>query len=378
MTERHPQPRHVLLTGATGSLGSRVCVRLLDHATLVHCLVRGRDQQEATARLQHRLHDDHLTDIKHQGRLHAVPADITRPLLGLTPRSYDALAQTVGVIVHCAATVNLAAGYDPLAPVNVHGTRAVIAFAEHAAALTGRRPRLCAVSTLGTLIAARSAGHPVVDENTPATAETAGPLGYPRSKAAAEGELRAAAARGASITLLRPGIITGDPRTDATPFGSDLLAPLLRAAVALRAAPDTPAGLPLDTADAVSRATAVLALHPESAGRTFHLVRRRPFMLQALFAAARRAGHRLEPLPADRWWQRLDTRTDHPDVKEMIMLEGVYRRTFTHDADHGHLAPDVRADATSTFLEQAGIQSAALDDDYLDRLVPHLTAGAAR
>ncbi|GAA1939532.1 thioester reductase domain-containing protein [Kitasatospora viridis] len=366
------RPHAVLLTGATGSLGSRICAHLLTAtAATVHCLVRAADAASASARLTERLRAAGLTEETYRDRVVAVPGDLADHRLGLGARSYDALAETTGLIVHCGATVNLAADYEQLAPVNLGGTRAVVAFAERHALLTGRPAHLNHVSTLGSLLGARAAGLPAVDERTRASPQTAGPLGYPRSKAAAEGEVRAAADRGVRVTVFRPGVVTADGGATAG-FESDLLVPLLRAAVALGAVPRTDAALPVATADTVAGAVVRLAGLPQESGdRTFHLVGPRPLELADLFAAVRRAGFPLEPVPVDLWWQRLDD-SDHPAVREMLALSGVYRYTLAPDP--AQRAPEVHSARTWEALEAAGVRAPDLDAAFLDGLVGSLIA----
>jgi nucleoside-diphosphate-sugar epimerase len=74
----------VVLTGATGFVGSELLARLLERGDRhVYALVRAEDDEAAAARLPP--HD----------RLTAVAADIERPRLGLDERTADAIAEDV-------------------------------------------------------------------------------------------------------------------------------------------------------------------------------------------------------------------------------------------------------------------------------------------
>ena len=84
----------------------------------------------------------------------------------------------------------------------------MIDFARRHLALTGGRARFHHVSTLATLLCARSAGLTEVDEDTVASAETAGRPGYPRSKALAEIELRARAEEFSQIASETQGVVS--------------------------------------------------------------------------------------------------------------------------------------------------------------------------
>jgi len=72
----------VVLTGATGFVGSELLARFLERGDRhVHALVRAEDDEAAAARLPP--HD----------RLTAVAANIERPGLGLDQRTADAIAE---------------------------------------------------------------------------------------------------------------------------------------------------------------------------------------------------------------------------------------------------------------------------------------------
>lgn len=132
-------PRTVLLTGATGYLGRFLCLEWLGRleatpdATLV-CLVRGRDQADARARLDGALTvgDPKLADRFRSlaaGRLEVVVGDVAEPRLGLDPDDYRRLAGRVDRIVHPAALVNHVLDYASLFGPNVVGTARVIELA---------------------------------------------------------------------------------------------------------------------------------------------------------------------------------------------------------------------------------------------------------
>ncbi|MFI0976262.1 SDR family oxidoreductase [Streptomyces sp. NPDC021093] len=357
-------PRAVLLTGVTGSLGGHLCAELLARTrATVYCLARGDAH-----RVDHRLAE---LGIAPGERVVHVSGDVARPRLGLSPASYDALAETVDEILHCAAHVNLAAGYDRLAPVNVGGTRHVIALAERADRLTRRPVPLRYVSTLGTLAAARDVGLTEVDELTPATARTAGPLGYPLTKATAERELLAAADRGLPLTVFRPGVVTGDTRTGRT-SASDLLVPVLRASAVLGRVPAGVGAIPVDAIDVVARALVELSRQPEAAGRTYHLIHPRPLPLAEVFAAMRRAGHLLEVVEGEEWWSAVDDHAADRAVLPQAAMREVGQYAMITGPDYR--VPVIRSDRTWQALDRAGVQRPPLDGPFLDRIVRGLTA----
>ncbi|MFD7667626.1 SDR family oxidoreductase [Streptomyces sp. NPDC059788] len=362
-----PGPRAVLLTGVTGSLGGYLCAELLARTrATAYCLARGSAQ-----RAEERLAALGVTPAE---RLVHVPGDITRTRLGLAPAAYDALAESVDEVLHCAAQVDFAAEYDLLAPVNVGGTRHIIAFAEHAARLTGRAVPIRYISTLGTLCAARAAGLTEVDENTPATPTTAGQLGYTRTKATAERDLHAAEDRGVPLTLFRPGVVTGHSTTGRTGT-SDLLVPILSASAALGRVPEGVGVIPMDAVDVVARSLIQLCRLPDAAGQTYHLIHPEPVPLTDVFEAMRRAGYRLETTEADAWWSHVDDHATDPWVRSQAVLRDLTRYCMITGPEY--LVPRTLADRTWKTLTEAAVPRPPLDAAYLDRLVHSLTVTEA-
>jgi thioester reductase-like protein len=121
----------VLLTGATGFLGMELIARWLEDETGpdIFVAVRARDADGARERVEEllgRLYDDPPTAA---ARLRPVPAELTRPELGLTARDRADLVANVGRIVHCAASISFTLPLDEARAINVGGTREVLALA---------------------------------------------------------------------------------------------------------------------------------------------------------------------------------------------------------------------------------------------------------
>lgn len=363
-------PRAVLLTGATGSLGGQICAELLNSTpAVVYCLVRAADEAAASRRIADRLARTDPAP-EHGVGVIAIPGHLDQPGLGLSPEEYDALAETIDVIIHCAANVNLVADYASLAPSNLDGTRHLLDLARRSTVLTGRAPRFAFVSTLGVLAGARAAGLATVDEQTAASLDTAGEIGYTRTKAAAELEVRAAAAGGLPCTILRPGLVTGHSHTGRT-SDSDLLTPLLRAAAALGVIPSAPGAMPGDTVDVIARATVDLAGRTDTAGHVYHLVRPQLLPLDAVFAALRRTGRRLDAVSGEEWWRRVAQADRDPEVSPLAILADTFRLYWVVTGSETRL-PQVSSDATWKALGWPDKSIPPLDETFLDRLVAGL------
>ena len=137
----------VFLTGATGFLGMEVLARLLEAGDRkVIALVRASDDKAAEDRLYGVLTTLWRDPSPYQDNVRAVAGDVTSPGLGLENGQRTALAEEVGAVLHCAASISFDLPLDEARAINVEGTREVIGFARECKAL-GRLERFVHVST---------------------------------------------------------------------------------------------------------------------------------------------------------------------------------------------------------------------------------------
>ncbi len=113
--------KYILLTGATGFLGSHILRELLRRKMHVICLVRNEEKLKET--LQYYFPDEH-SYFRYKVRI----GDIAEPYLGLSKEQYDHLAEKVDMVIHVAANVGHTGHYEEFERVNVLGTQNVIDF----------------------------------------------------------------------------------------------------------------------------------------------------------------------------------------------------------------------------------------------------------
>lgn len=130
-------PHTVLLTGANGWLGRFLTLEWLQRLSAgggkLITIVRGRDADEARARLQDAFDSGDpalLTRFRElAAHLEVLAGDVADQQLGLDGATWQRLADTVDLIVHPAALVNHVLPYDQLFGPNVVGTAEVIRLA---------------------------------------------------------------------------------------------------------------------------------------------------------------------------------------------------------------------------------------------------------
>lgn len=101
--------RPLLLTGASGVIGSEVVRLIPPHALL---LGRHRARPDSSAR--------------------QVAIDIRQPRLGMTPTEYTHLTQTISGILHCAAITDMNGVAEGLHETNIDGVKHILALAGEA------------------------------------------------------------------------------------------------------------------------------------------------------------------------------------------------------------------------------------------------------
>lgn len=193
--------RTVLLTGATGIMGSWVLGEALARGYEPIVLMRDPNHDHAMARLAIVL--DHVGQIDQIDRVRVYLGDAREPMLGLGENEREEVLGALGGMIHCAACTSFEPERDDeIWQTNVHGVEHVLAFLEGAgvplyhvstAYVAGRRRGL---SFEGQLDSGQEFN------NT-----------YERSKCYSEALVRSAFDSGRLMgSIFRPSIITGASR----------------------------------------------------------------------------------------------------------------------------------------------------------------------
>jgi thioester reductase-like protein len=209
----------VFLTGATGFLGMEVLARLLEAGDRkVVALVRAADDAAAEDRLYGVLNTLWRDPTPYRENVRAMAGDVTSPGLGLEQAQRTALAEEIGAVLHCAASISFDLPIDDARAINVEGTREVIGFARECKAL-GRLERFVHVST--AYVAGKYEGT-FRERQLDAGQEFRNT--YEQTKSEAEHIVREAG--DLSPCIARPSIVMGESDTGWTPAFNVLYWPL--------------------------------------------------------------------------------------------------------------------------------------------------------
>lgn len=113
--------KYVLLTGATGFLGSHILRELLRRKLHVICLVRSEEKLKNILKYYFPKEHEYF-------RYKVRVGDIKQPRFGLSEEDYNLLARKVDMVIHTAANVSHAGYYADFERTNVLGTQNVIDF----------------------------------------------------------------------------------------------------------------------------------------------------------------------------------------------------------------------------------------------------------
>jgi thioester reductase-like protein len=336
----------VLLTGATGHLGSALLVELLKRTNnQVYCLVRPGSQQDALTRISNALQPYKIRSIP-EHRIVTIPADLSRQRFGLQPAAFAELATSVQAVYHCAAEVNFIAPYEKLAAINVGGVREMIRLATAGGAV------LHHVSSVAVF---PYGGNRVLRENEDITRVETLTGGYAQSKWVAEQMVWKAMSHGLRAVIYRPAQIVGR-RTVGPPH--DLFDHVMRACRILQAIPDIDASIDMVTLDYVASAIRALSTQELSIGKAFHLVHPEPVSLSKF------VGLLPMPLPLislEAWLALLGEKageSEDPSLNFVSMLaQGLGRADLT--------PPGFDCSGTIAGLRNTGIVCPPLDRQFI-------------
>ncbi len=113
--------KYVLLTGATGFLGSHILRELLRRKLRVICLVRSEEKLKSVLKYYFPKEHEYF---RYKVRI----GDIKKPNFGLSDEDYGVLLGKVDMVIHTAANVSHAGQYSEFERTNVLGTQNVIDF----------------------------------------------------------------------------------------------------------------------------------------------------------------------------------------------------------------------------------------------------------
>ncbi|KAF2144784.1 uncharacterized protein K452DRAFT_147401 [Aplosporella prunicola CBS 121167] len=255
-----PQPRavegdYVLVTGATGSLGAHIVAQLaaLPSVHKVYCLVRATSPSHALARVIKSLQARRLHPLPPaaEAKLVALPADLSRQDLGLSPDVLDALKTELSAVIHAAWSVNFNLALRSFEKDCIAGVTHLLNLCLATRSQTPASFNFCSSvsSVVNTPAAATDADADAdadassllrvpIPESLPPTLSSAQNMGYAQSKLVAEHLVARAGSQHPTLRarVLRIGQVIGDTKHGVW-SAAEAVPLMLRAAVTIGVLP---------------------------------------------------------------------------------------------------------------------------------------------
>ncbi len=361
----------ILLTGATGFLGSRVLYELLKETTSdIYCLIRAVDADGVLRRIREAVEKFNVPlRAADWARVIPVPGDLSQPRAGLDDKTWQTLAANMSAIYHCAACVNMILSYPDMRAANVGGALTLLKLA-----CEGRRKPLHNASTLSVFVATnQNTGRLLETDRLDGVTTVYG--GYAQTKFAAEHMLAQTPAEACDIYQYRFGLLTGDAASGAS-SPTDFLALFSAGIARLGALPEgIEERLKVDITPICYAAKAMVKLSLAGKPGAYHIAGRDGALLKDIRAALARYGKVLRSLPVDRW---LDLIKNKPLSAEESAAALSLCRAVSDDKRFEQVrtldlfqATDVTFDTTraDAVLAPAGISCPAASDKLLDTYI---------
>lgn len=290
------EPKHILLTGATGFLGAFLLHELLQQTQAdIFCLVRSSSVEEGKRRIRDNLKLYSLWDAQLEGRIIPVPGDLSERLFGLSEEDFHALASKIDHIYHNGGAVDYVSPYYRLKPVNVLGTQEALRLASRV-----KVKPVHFTSTIGIVPRISPPGNTITQEPYVIEWEENLGGGYLQSKWVAEKLIAEARSRGIPVSIYRPGYITGSSSTGVWNT-DDFICRMIKGCIQLGSAPDTNEMVDMIPVDYVAKAIVHLSKQKELSGRAFHLINPRPISFRDFVEWARSYGYRIRLTSYAEW-----------------------------------------------------------------------------
>lgn len=286
----------ILLTGATGYLGSHILLDLLrDTDVKVYALVRAESQEKGMIRIRESVNPyatiGWYEKYNTSNRLHILAGDFTKDSLGLSHCDEVRLGDVTSII-HCGADVRHFGAKETFDSINVRGTENLLKFAKKRGNI-----RFHYISSVGVSEDLRAEGHWMnfLQGNSISEAPQLTNL-YSNSKLESEKLVEKYHKEGVPSTIYRPANISCQYDTGIFQrnIESNAVYRSLKSFILLGKAPALHANMDFTMVDYASKAITTIALADETIGGVYNICNTYSFSFEDVLKAIQSYGYRID------------------------------------------------------------------------------------
>jgi len=359
-------PKNILLTGATGYLGSYLLYELLLKTdACIYCLIRGTNEEQIREKLQGSLDFYFSGKEMDYSRIRPVFGNLEQDGLALSKGIAKKLSEEADTIIHTAADVRHFGEYEHFRNINVYGTKRLLEIA-----ISGKCERFHHISTLSVSGNYISEMEQIVFKEIDYDRGQKLDNVYARSKFEAEGIVRDAMKQGFNATIYRVGNLVGDSITGQfqRSIETNAFHGLLKASLDMGIMPDVSDGLfDLTPVNSCSNAIAELMLLPETAGQTLHIYNPYQISLKDLAQMMQSIGYRIEIMSPEDYLDSINK--IEPNSEKGEILEKLVPHLTGSLSPKTGIIYDNRI--ARHFLKAIGFQWPKIDRDLVDNLIKY-------
>lgn len=363
-----PLPMHaVLLTGATGYLGSHVLYELLVETDAhIYCLIRPSDNATPEDKLQDQMqfYFSKAVEAMMKDRVTVIQGDLGKPALGLSAADERILTQEIDAIIHCGADVRHFGATSQFQDVNIEGTRYLLELAK-------RKPgvHFHHVSTIGIPEELASTQWSHFETHGDFDYEVALENVYNNSKLEAENLVRNAVKDQIPVSIYRVGNLSCHSRTGKFQRNMDDNAfyRMMKSMLCLGKAPEANWHIDFTPIDYASQALVTLAHQPKSNGHIFHICNPASLAYADFIDMMKEFGYKLEIMEPNAYENWLVNGDHTPEMQEYLALA-----IAQLDGDGASDSPFIfNSDQTQALLEQTAVNCSAPDPSFIRSMIEY-------
>ncbi|MBQ7667756.1 MAG: amino acid adenylation domain-containing protein [Clostridia bacterium] len=362
---------NVLLTGATGFLGSHILKELLDTTdSTMYCLIRSNKEKSSLERLKDTM-KFYFKDKINYNRIKVLDGDITEDYLGLSEKEYDELGKDIRTIIHTAALVKYYGDYSDFERINVGGVANVIKLAKK------YDIKLNHISTIGIsgsyLVDCDKKGL-ILTEKDLFVGQNYKENVYVHSKFEAEKLIIQEEKNGLKATVFRMGNLTG--RNSDGQFQKNMndnaFNNIIKTVVLLKTVPESlmDTDVEFTPVDLAAKSLLKIAATKESTNRIFHITNFKEIKFNVVMEMLKKMSLNLTVLSNDEF-KNFVTKVSENNDKNKYLVGIIPDMSNSKDLTYD-VPVKVHCEITESFLKLLGFEWPDIDYTYVEKVIKHL------